>query len=104
MKKYLFSSKLVAVVAAVGAMAAVPAVASANSSNSTTIFVTAQGTSVLGHELPVIGTQGYDITLPINSQVLPQAAWNALDFTITGQVNLGGLQLANVYIDPQMVR
>lgn len=105
MKRNLFSSKAIAAVAVVGALAAVPAAASAStSSNSTTIFATAQGTSLLGQELPIIGTQGFDITLPVNSNILPQAVWNALDVTVSGSVSLGNLQLLNLYLDPHMVR
>lgn len=109
MKRNLFSSKAIAAVAVVGALAAVPAAASAatnssSNSNSTTIFATLQGTSLLGQELPILGTQGFDITLPVNSNILPQAVWNALDITVSGSVSLGDLQLLNLYLDPHMVR
>lgn len=107
MKKNLFSSKAIAALAVVGALAAVPAAASAatnSNSNSTTIFATLQGTSLLGQELPILGTQGFNITLPVNSNILPQAVWNALDVTVQGSVSLGNLQLLNLYVDPHMVR
>jgi hypothetical protein len=107
MKKNLFSSKAIAALAVVGALAAVPAAASADSSsnsNSTTIFATLQGTSVLGQELPILGTQGFDLTLPVNSNILPQAVWNALDVTVSGSLSLGDLQVLNLYLDPHMVR
>jgi hypothetical protein len=107
MKKNLFSSKAIAALAVVGALAAVPAAASAatnSNSNSTTIFATLQGTSLLGHELPILGTQGFNITLPVNSNILPQAVWNALDVTVQDSVSLGNLQLLNLYVDPHMVR
>ncbi|HEX3615082.1 MAG TPA: hypothetical protein VHU61_00985 [Solirubrobacteraceae bacterium] len=106
MKKYLFSSKTVLALLAAGAFAAVPAASASAATNSSTIFATLQGTSVLGHEIPVLGTQGFDITLPIGSNVLPgeSIVWNAIDFTVSGDVKLGNLEILNLYIDPKMAR
>jgi hypothetical protein len=106
MKKYLFSSNTVLALIVAGAFAAVPAASASAATNSTTIFATLQGTSVLGQVVPVLGTQGYDITLPIGSNVLPgeSIVWNAIDFTVAGEVTLGDLEIANLYIDPKMAR
>jgi hypothetical protein len=103
--KHLFSSKMVAVVAAVGAMAAVPAAASANAPSlpSTTVFATAQSTSVLGVPVPIAGTQGFYVTVPVASSDVPQVVWHAIDFTVTGSVAISGTQLVNLYVDPKMV-
>jgi hypothetical protein len=104
MRKYLFSSKTVLALIVAGAFAAVPVASASADTNSTTIFTTAQGTGVLGQELPVLGTQGYDITLPVNSNLVPQAVWNAIDVTVSANVSLGDLQVANLYVDPHMAR
>ena len=106
MRKYLFSSKTVLALIAAGAFAAVPAASASAATNSSTIFVTLQGTSVLGQEVPVLGTQGYDVTLPVGSNVLPgeSVVWEAIDFTVTSDVNVGGVEIANLYVDPKMAR
>jgi hypothetical protein len=106
MNKYLFSSKTVLALLAAGVFAAVPAASASAATNSSTIFATLQGTSVLGHEIPVLGTQGFDITLPIGSNVLPgeSIVWNAIDFTVSGDVKLGNLEILNLYVDPKMAR
>ena len=104
MTKCLFSSKTILALIVGAAVAAVPASSAAAATNSTTIFTTLQGTSVLGHEVPVVGTQGYNITLPVNSKVVPQAVWNALDITADVNVSLGSLQVANVYVDPHLAK
>jgi hypothetical protein len=104
MKKYLFSSKTVLALIVAGAMVAVPVASASAATNSTTIFATAQGTSVLGQELPILGTQGYDVTLPVNSNLVPQAVWNLIDVTVSANVSLGNLQVLNVYVDPHMAR
>jgi hypothetical protein len=103
-RKYLFSSKTVRALIVAGAIAAVPVTSASAANNSTTIFATAQGTSVLGQELPIVGTHGYDITLPVSSNVVPQAVWNAIDITVSADVTVGNLQVANVYVDPHMAR
>lgn len=113
MRKNLFSSKAVRVLAVVGALAALPVTAaSANTTSkqgssggllgSTSLFATAQGTSLLGIPLPVLGTRGYTLTVPVNSQVIPQLVKEGLDFTITGEINVGGLQILDLYVDPRM--
>jgi hypothetical protein len=108
MKKDLFSSKKIRALAAVGAVAAVSAlpVASASASllGSSTLFATAQGTSILGQEIPVLGTQGWYITLPVNSEVVPQFVWNALDFTVSSSVTIGNEKIVYLYVDPKMAR
>ena len=106
MKKYLFSSKTVLALLAAGAFAAVPAASASAATNSSTIFATLQGTSVLGQEIPLLGTQGFDVTLPIGSNVLPgeSIVWNAIDFTVTSDVKVGSLEIANLYVDPKMAR
>jgi hypothetical protein len=106
MKKYLFSSKTVLAVIVAGAFAAVPAASASAATNSTTIFATLQGTSVLGQEIPVLGTQGFDVTLPIGSNVLPgeSIVWNAIDFTVKSDVKLGGLEILNLDVDPHLAR
>src|ERR1700727_2652381 len=57
MKTLLFSSKAVRVLAVVGAMAVLPVTAA--SANTTSIYATAQGTSLLGTPVPVLGTRGW---------------------------------------------
>jgi hypothetical protein len=110
MKKDLFSSKKIRALAAIGAVAAVSAlpVASASASTgllgSSTLFATLQGTSILGQEIPVLGTQGWYITLPVNSAVVPQFVWNALDFTVSSTVKVGNTEIVNLYVDPHMSR
>jgi hypothetical protein len=111
MKKDLFSSKKIRALAAVGAVAAVSAlpVASASASTtpllgSSTLFATLQGTSILGQEIPVLGTQGWYITLPVNSKVVPQFVWNLLDFTVSSTVKVGNTEIVNLYVDPHMSR
>jgi hypothetical protein len=110
MKKDLFSSKKIRALAAVGAVAAVSAlpVASASASTpllgSSSVFATLQGTSILGQEVPVLGTQGWYITLPVNSQVVPQFVWNTIDFTVTSTVTVGNEKIAYLYVDPHMTR
>jgi hypothetical protein len=99
--RFLFSSKAVRVLAVVGAMAALPVTAA--SANSTSIFATAQGTSVLGTPVPVLGTEGWTITVPVGSDVLPHFVWGLLDFTITSRVTVGGMEVCFLYIDPRMV-
>lgn len=106
MKKYLFSSKTVLALIAACAFAAVPAASASAATNSSTIFATLQGTSVLGHEIPLLGTQGFYVTLPIGSNVLPgeNIVWDAIDFTVAGDVRIGGLEIVNLYVDPHMAR
>jgi hypothetical protein len=104
MTKCLFSSKTVLALIVAGAVAAVPASSAAAATNSTTIFTTLQGTSVLGQDVPIVGTQGYNITVPIKSSTVPQVVWNAIDITADVNVSLGSLQVANVYVDPHMAR
>jgi hypothetical protein len=106
MKKYLFSSKTVLALIVAGALAAIPAASASAATNSTTIFATLQGTSVLGQDIPVLGTQGFDITLPIGSNVLPgeSIVWNAIDFTVTSDVKLGDLEILNLDVDPHLAR
>ncbi len=105
MKKYLFSSKAIRALIVVGAVAAVPvASASANTAPSTTIFASAQSTSVLGQEVPVLGTQGWYITVPVGSTVAPQFVWDALDFTATSDVTVGDVQVVNLWVDPHLAR
>jgi hypothetical protein len=99
MKKFLFSSKTIRMLAIAGAMALIPA--SAASAATTSVFATAQGTSLLGTEVPVLGTQGYTLTLPVGVPV-PSVVSNALDFTVTSQLSVGGLQVYNLYLDPRM--
>jgi hypothetical protein len=100
MKKFLFSSKTIRTLVIAGAMVMVPA--SAASAATTSIFATAQGTSLLGTEVPVLGTQGYTLTLPVSDALVPQVVSNALDFTVTSQLSVGGLQVYKVYLDPRM--
>jgi hypothetical protein len=102
MRKYLFSSKAVRAMILVGAVAALPVAAASASTDSTTIFATAQGTSILGQEIPVLGTQGWSVTLPINSAIVPQFVWDGIDFTVTSEVKVGDVEIANLYLDPRM--
>ncbi len=101
MKRFLFSSKAVRVLAVVGAMAALPVTAA--SANTTSIFATAQGTSVLGTPVPVLGTQGWTLTVPVGSNVLPQFVWGVLDFTVTSKLTVGDMEVYYLYLDPRMV-
>ncbi len=100
--KYLFGSKWIRVLVVVGAVAATPVAAA--SAASTTVFATAQGTALLGQEVPVLGTQGWYITVPVASKVAPQLVWDAIDFTATSEVTVGDLQVVNLYVDPYMVK
>jgi uncharacterized oligopeptide transporter (OPT) family protein len=109
MRKYLFSSKATRVFAVLGATAAMAVPASSASASllgSSTLLVTAQGTSILGQEVPLLGTQGWYITLPVGSNVLPgeTIVWGVLDFTVKSEVKLGNYEIAYLYIDPNMVR
>lgn len=106
MKKYLFSSKTVLALIVAGALAAVPAASASAATTSTTLFTTLQGTSVLGQEVPVLGTQGYYLTLPVGSNVLPgeTIVWDAIDFTVVSDVKIGGLEIVYLYVDPHMAR
>jgi hypothetical protein len=101
MMRFLFRSKVARVLVLVGAMAALPV--SAASASTTSIFATAQGTSVLGTPVPVLGTQGWTITLPVSSNVLPQFVWGLLDFTVTSKVTVGNTEVYYLYVDPRMV-
>jgi len=100
MKRFLFSSKAVRVLAVVGAMAALPVTAA--SADTTSIYATAQGTSVLGTPVPVLGTQGWTLTVPVGSNVLPQFVWGALDFTVTSKLTVGDMEVYYLYVDPRM--
>lgn len=108
MKKDLFSSKkIIRTLAVLGAICALPVSAASASTGSTgssscTIFTTVQGTSVLGIELPVVGTQGETVTLPVSCSVVPQEVQQLLDFTATADVTLVGQNVAYVYVDPRM--
>jgi hypothetical protein len=101
MKRFLFSSKAVRVLAVVGAMAALPVTAA--SANTTSIYATAQGTSLLGIPVPVLGTQGWTLTVPVSSKVLPQFVWGVLDFTVTSKLTVGDMEVYYLYLDPRMV-
>jgi len=100
MKRFLFRSKAVRVLAVVGAMAALPVTAA--SADTTSIYATAQGTSVLGTPVPVLGTQGWTLTVPVGSNVLPQFVWGALDFTVTSKLTVGDMEVYYLYVDPRM--
>lgn len=106
MKKYLFSSKTVLALIVAGALAAIPAASASAATNSSTIFGTLQGTSVLGQEIPVLGTQGFYVTLPVGSNVLPgeSIVWGAIDVTVVADVRVGNLEIANLYVDPYLAR
>jgi hypothetical protein len=105
MKQYLFSSKTIRALIVVAAVAVVPvATASANTVPTTTIFASAQSTALLGQEVPVLGTQGWYITVPVKSTVVPEIVWNAIDFTVTSEVTVGDMQVVNLWVDPHMAR
>ena len=52
--------------------------------------------------MPVLGTQGWTVTVPVSSQVLPQFVWGALDFTVTSKLTVGNMEVYNLYVDPRM--
>jgi hypothetical protein len=106
MKKYLFSSKTVLALIVAGALAAVPAASASAATNSTTIFGTLQGTSILGQVVPVLGTQGYYVTLPVGSNVFPGETliWDGIDFTVTSEIRIGNVEIVYLYVDPHMAR
>ena len=109
MKKYLFSSRAIraiAVGAAAAAMAVPASSASASLLGSSTLFATAQGTSILGQTVPVLGTQGWYVTLPVGSSVLPgeSLVWGLLDFTVKSEVRVGNVEIVYLYLDPRMAR
>ena len=110
MKKDLFRSKAavraIAVATAAAAVAVPASAASASSLGSSTLFATAQGTSVLGHEIPLLGTQGWYVPLPIGSNVVPgeTLVWNAIDFTVKAEVRVGSVEIVDLYVDPKMAR
>ena len=110
MKQDLFSSRAIRAIAVVGAVAAIAVTATSSASasplGSSTLFATAQGTSILGKDIPVLGTQGYYVTLPVGSNVLPgeTLVWQAIDFTVTSDVSVGGVEIVNLYLDPKMAR
>src|ERR1700739_1523919 len=105
MRKYLFSSKAIrgiAVVAAVAAVAA-PASSASASTGSSTLLVTAKGTSILGQVIPVLVTKEFYVMVPVDSTVPPgeTLVWNALDFTVSGDVKLLGIEIVDLYLDPK---
>jgi hypothetical protein len=103
MKEFLFRSKLVRASIVAGVLAFLPVSAAAASTNthSTSLFATLQGTSVLGTEVPVLGTQGYTLTIPVGTQV-PAALLNLLDFTVVSEVKVGNEEVLYLYVDPHM--
>jgi len=54
--------------------------------------------------VPVLGTQGWTITLPVGSYIAPQFVWDALDFTVESEVTVGNLEVYNLYVDPRMAK
>ena len=52
----------------------------------------------------MLGTQGWYITLPVNSAVVPQFVWNLLDFTVSSSVKVGNKEIVYLYVDPHMSR
>jgi hypothetical protein len=88
-------------IAVVGALAALPTATA--SADSTSIYATAQGTSVLGIPAPVLGTRGWTVTVPVGSHVVPKFVWGLLDFTVTSRVTVGSVEVCNLYVDPRMV-
>jgi hypothetical protein len=106
MKQFLFRHTALKALVVAGALAAAP-VTSASAAGlfgSTTLFATLQGTGLLGQEIPILGTQGYYITVPVGSQVAPQLVWNAIDFTVASEVQIGNEEIVNLYVDPHMAK
>ena len=54
--------------------------------------------------MPVLGTQGWYITVPVKSTVLPQFVWDALDFTVISDVKVGNTEIAYLWLDPHLAR
>jgi hypothetical protein len=109
MKNGLFSFNQIRWLAVVGALAgaaSLPVASASADTSSTTLLVTAQGTSALGQELPVLGTQGWYVTLPVGSDALPGESiiWDASDFTITSELTVGDQEIVNLYLDPRMAK
>ena len=44
------------------------------------------------------------MTLPVGSNIVPgeKIVFDALDFTVAGDVKVGNLQVLNLYLDPHM--
>lgn len=102
MKQFLFRSRAIRAMIVVGAVVALPV--SVASADTTSLFATAQGTSVLGTPVPVLGTQGVTVPLPLSSAAIPQAVQSATDVTVEGSVSVGGVQVVNLYADPYFVK
>ena len=82
-----------------------PASSAAAATNSTTIFTTLQGTSVLGQDVPLLGTQGYNVDRSDQEQHLCRRSCGTRSTSPADvNVSLGSLEVANVYVDPHMAR
>ena len=105
-KKGLFRTKAIGLMIALGAIAALPVSAAwastTRADDSTSLYASLAGTSVLGVPVPVLGTQGYTLTLPVNEAVVPQFVWNAIDFTVVSSARVGNLEIYNLDVDPHM--
>lgn len=107
MTKYLFRSKKIRALVLAGVMAGAAALpVSSASAQTSTLFATLQGTSVLGTAVPVLGTQGWYVTLPVGSNVFPgeTLVWGLLDFTVKSEVKVGNVEIVYLYLDPYMTR
>jgi hypothetical protein len=109
MKRDLFSSsriRAIAVAGVVAGVASLPLATASADTGSSTLLVTAQGTSLFGQEIPVLGTQDWYVAVPAGSDVLPGEAvvWDALDFTVTSSVTVGNQEILELDLDPRMAK
>lgn len=72
-------------------------------SGSTSMYFSLAGTSLLGIPLPLLGSQGWTLTVPLNLMpVLSLLGLDDFDFTFVSSAKVGDFQIYNLYLDPRM--